>query len=576
VLDSLVALVTDTQNRPVAGATVEFVLAEDRGGGTVSPASVTTNAAGEARAAITLGSEVGEMTGQAQIPVAQGATPIAAGFTAMVLPDDANGISMVSGDGQSGPVGSTLAAPLVVKVTDAFGNPIPGVTVQWSAEGQGSVSETSTITGADGQTSVSRILGPNAGPHTTLASADGLAGSPVTFTSTAAAGSASRIEIVSGNNQTAVAGSELPQDLVVRLLDQAGNPIVNQPVSWVIGAGGGSAIPQTSQTDSEGKATTRWTLGPAAGNNTLNAVVSGVGLVTFSATATSTTAQSSIAITSDQPDPSSVGQEVRVEYSVTAGSGTPTGNVTVTVNGGPESCTGTVASGFCMITLNTAGNRRLTATYSGDGQFSGSSDNEDHRVDQPNLPPIAAPDQYTTDEDVVLNVDRSHGVLVNDADLETRQLTAIKDSDPTHGTLTLNGDGSFSYTPEPNYSGPDSFTYHASDGTASSSIVTVTLTINPINDPPVALDDAFTTPGAGAALTVPAPGVLLNDGDVDGPAGITAQNPSDPAHGSVTLSPFGDFTYTPDPGATGSDQFTYQVTDGASVSTATVTITINP
>ncbi|HEX5574978.1 MAG TPA: Ig-like domain-containing protein, partial [Gemmatimonadales bacterium] len=305
--DSLLALVTDTQNRPVAGATVEFVLVDSRGGGQVTPTSGQTNAAGEVRAAITLGSQVGSMTGQAQIPVAQGATPIAAGFTAVVLAADANGIAMVSGDGQSGPVGSTLAAPLVVQVTDAFGNPISGITVTWSAEGQGAVSAPSTVTDASGQTSVTRTLGPNSGQQTTLATAGGLAGSPVTFTSTATAGNANRIEIISGNNQEAAAGSEVPQDLVVRVLDQDGNPIANQAVSWVIGQGAGTPNPETSQTDGEGKASTRWRLGPTPGTNTLNAVVSGLGSVTFTANGTGAGSPTNLALTTQPPASVQVG-----------------------------------------------------------------------------------------------------------------------------------------------------------------------------------------------------------------------------------------------------------------------------
>jgi galactose oxidase-like protein len=97
----------------------------------------------------------------------------------------ASQIEKVSGDPQTGAVGSTLGAPLVVKVTDALGNAVPGVVIGWSVTGGGSVSETSTPTGANGQASVIRTLGGTAGQQTTLATADGLAGSPITFTHTA-------------------------------------------------------------------------------------------------------------------------------------------------------------------------------------------------------------------------------------------------------------------------------------------------------------------------------------------------------------------------------------------------------
>ena len=71
------------------------------------------------------------------------------------------------------------------------------------------------------------------------------------------------------------------------------------------------------------------------------------------------------------------------------------------------------------------------------------------------------------------------GVLGNDTDAETDPLTAVRDDDVSHGNLTLNSDGSFTYTPTALYSGPDSFTYHANDGSADSNVVTVSLTIAP-------------------------------------------------------------------------------------------------
>jgi CSLREA domain-containing protein len=96
-------------------------------------------------------------------------------------------------------------------------------------------------------------------------------------------------------------------------------------------------------------------------------------------------ADTTTTITADNPDPSSVGQVVTVQYSVTVdspGSGTPTGNVTVT--DGTVSCTGTVAAGQCTITFTSGGSKTLTATYAGDSNFNGStSAGEPHSVDLP-------------------------------------------------------------------------------------------------------------------------------------------------------------------------------------------------
>ena len=262
-LDSLIVKVSDSQGRPVAGATVDFVLVDAKGG-SLSPASGVTDAGGLAGTSITLGPQVGMLTGQAGVHQSEG-TPITADFSATAVAADANGLTLVSGDDQSAMVGTELPQPLVVAVTDGFGNPISGVTVTWSAQGGGSVSEESTVTGDNGQTSVTRILGPTAGDQQTVATAGQLAGSPVTFIHHATAGNANAVNIVSGNNQDGPAGSKLPQPLVVQLLDQGGNPIANQPVSWVVGDGGGTASPETSNTNANGQASTEWTLGRIQG-----------------------------------------------------------------------------------------------------------------------------------------------------------------------------------------------------------------------------------------------------------------------------------------------------------------------
>ena len=91
--------------------------------------------------------------------------------------------------------------------------------------------------------------------------------------------------------------------------------------------------------------------------------------------------------------------------------------------------------------------------------------------------PVAVADSYSTPQDTALNV-AAPGVLGNDNDADLDPLTAILVADVSHGSLTLNADGSFSYTPNTGYTGPDSFTYHASDGTDDSNIATVSLTIN--------------------------------------------------------------------------------------------------
>ncbi|MGN6393583.1 MAG: Ig-like domain-containing protein [Gemmatimonadales bacterium] len=396
----LVATVTDASGRPVQGATVVFVLSDPAPGASVSPDTVTTGGDGNASASVVLGTRPGPQTGTVEALGADGTTAAQAPFSLTAVPENANTISAVSGDSQSAPVGSALPAPLVVRVADAFGNPIEGVTVTWSVDGGGSTSEQSTTTGSDGLASVTRTLGDNAGTQHTLASVDGLAGSPVAFVSTATAGAASGVTAIGGNRQSGTVGAKLLQPLVVEVRDAQGNPVPAVAVTWVIGVGGGSIDPGTSTTDAAGHASATWTLGAAAGQNTVSAVVSGIGVAEFTATATAVPpAATTTTITSDQPDPSRVGDPVTVQVLVTSPAGTPTG--TVTVQDGNDACPITLANGqgSCTLQLNTAGDRTLTASYAGTGDFAPSSDTKPHSVQpapQPGLAIVQQPSSAAT------------------------------------------------------------------------------------------------------------------------------------------------------------------------------------
>jgi hypothetical protein len=183
-------------------------------------------------------------------------------------------------------------------------------------------------------------------------------------------------------------------------------------------------------------------------------------------------------------------------------------------------------------------------------------------------------DSYEVDEDEPLIV-AVPGVLSNDIDAEGKQLTAIKVSDPENGSLTLNSNGSFTYIPNPNYFGVDQFTYKAYNGELFSNVATVQITIHPINDPPVAVDDSYSV-SQNFTLFVSAPGVLKNDYDVDGDP-LTAVLVSNPTNGSLLLNANGSFRYTPDSGFHGVENFTYKANDGqADSNIATVTITVIP
>jgi VCBS repeat-containing protein len=133
--------------------------------------------------------------------------------------------------------------------------------------------------------------------------------------------------------------------------------------------------------------------------------------------------------------------------------------------------------------------------------------------------PVALDDSYTTAEDTPLIV-AAPGVLANDSDPDGDPLAAVLVSGPAHGTLTLNANGAFTYTPAANFNGTDSFTYRASDGTTNSNLATVTQTVTPVNDPPT--------------VTVGSPGNCGGD-DNSGSFLLTLADP-DTALADLTLS----------------------------------------
>jgi VCBS repeat-containing protein len=186
--------------------------------------------------------------------------------------------------------------------------------------------------------------------------------------------------------------------------------------------------------------------------------------------------------------------------------------------------------------------------------------------------PRANDDAYTVRRGDLLTVSAANGVLANDSDPQGKPLTATLFSNPAHGAIFLNADGSFAYANDGTSAESDSFTYGASDGSKSSP-ARVTITI--IADrPPIASNDSYTA-APGTTLTSAAPGILANDTDPDGDP-LTAILVSGVSHGTLTLNANGSFTYTSDAGNAAADSFTYQASDGTLQSNAaTVTITID-
>ncbi len=187
-------------------------------------------------------------------------------------------------------------------------------------------------------------------------------------------------------------------------------------------------------------------------------------------------------------------------------------------------------------------------------------------------PPVADNDNYSVAEDGTLVKNAGDGVLDNDSDVDGDTLTADLVADVSHGTLLLNGNGSFSYTPDADFHGTDSFTYTASDGIHDSNVATVAITVTSVDDLPVADPQDVSTP-EDTAVEITLTG---DDGDPETVQTLTFALGTPPAHG--TLSGFdpqtGAVTYTPSADYFGADSFTFTVNDGEADS-AEVTVAID-
>jgi hypothetical protein len=176
-------------------------------------------------------------------------------------------------------------------------------------------------------------------------------------------------------------------------------------------------------------------------------------------------------------------------------------------------------------------------------------------------------DSYSVKHDRLAVIPAS-GVLANDLNL-LGGTSAILTSGVSHGTLNLQSDGGFSYTPAGGYLGVDTFRYRPSGLLSTQATVTITVT----NATPVGNPDAYSW--AGGDLFVPAPGVLGNDTDADGDALVT-EMVGGGVSGSLDLESDGSITYSPGGGFSGSATFSYRVWDGLAWSSPTsVTLTRN-
>jgi hypothetical protein len=218
---------------------------------------------------------------------------LACGGDNLVLPSEGTAASIAAtrGNNQSGTVGSALADSLQVRVLDKEGRAVPDQPVTWTVTtGNGSVAPASNKTDANGYAGARWTLGTGAGAQQVVAKPTGNSAPDnlqAVFSATASASAASRFTKVSGDNQTAVAGSALPDSLIVRVSDSDNNPVAGVEVSWIV-TGNGAVSSPTTTTGADGRTGVRWTLGAAAGSQGVTATAAPLpsAPVSFSATAT--------------------------------------------------------------------------------------------------------------------------------------------------------------------------------------------------------------------------------------------------------------------------------------------------
>ncbi len=183
--------------------------------------------------------------------------------------------------------------------------------------------------------------------------------------------------------------------------------------------------------------------------------------------------------------------------------------------------------------------------------------------------PVAVNDAYDGDPGSLMTVAPALGLLKNDSDIDAgTTLTARLVAGPATGSLTLAGDGGFTFSAPAG--GTYTFTYEAFDGTAPSNVATVTVVLD---GAPATLPESYSTSEDAPLVVAAADGVLKNDTDPEGKP-LTASLVAQAAHGTVVLAANGGFTYAPASNYSGADSFAYRASDGVRLSAVT-TVTLN-
>jgi hypothetical protein len=262
----------DRLGAPAVGVTLSFAVVE--GAGTLSSTSAVTGADGTATVTWTLGTSMGAAH---RVRASAAGVPQTVEFTATANAGPPSAAVIVAGNDQTATPGTAVAVAPSLSVRDTYGNPVEEVTVQFTVtSGGGSVTGATRTTGLGGHATVgSWTLGAAAGLNRLTATFPGTSIAPVVFTATGSA--VGTVAISAGHNQGAMAGTAVPTAPSVVVRDGAGTPLPGMAVTFTVTAGGGTVANTTVTTNASGVASAgSWTMGPAAGPNTLRASVAGI------------------------------------------------------------------------------------------------------------------------------------------------------------------------------------------------------------------------------------------------------------------------------------------------------------
>jgi uncharacterized repeat protein (TIGR01451 family) len=279
---AIVARVTDTYGNVVPNAVVTFTPPTSGATATLASTTATTTSAGLASVGVTAGTMVGSYTVPATVP----GVIAPANFTLTNTVGAAAAIAVFSGNNQTTTVGMPLAAPIVARVTDTYGNVVPGATVTFTAPSTGGatatlLSTTATTTSA-GLASVTATAGSVTGSYTIPATVVG-ASTPAKFSLTNSAGVATTIALHSGNNQSALVGAMLGAALVAQVTDTYGNVVPGATVTFTAPSSGATATlsSPTAVTNAQGLASITAIAGSVTGPYGVTASAGTESSVTF-------------------------------------------------------------------------------------------------------------------------------------------------------------------------------------------------------------------------------------------------------------------------------------------------------